>query len=229
MRALLLILALGACIPDLTGIPALSPCTEEPAEWTDAQWQAFYTAPTPTILDAWVKDARCQVHLLRALGRSLTIDDAPAAGELQARGAEMQQQAKSLKVHLLKMQASTWRLCACEPTPSCEHIDDLSGDAATIDPLCDGTRDRSQTLVTILDHMIDHAQRAARESGEAGAKAHGEHVLNCIQSGGEEDWDLDANPQQVCGNELNDYGLVGGGPGDLIQVQFDQVQRYLLP
>ncbi len=229
MRALAFAFALGACLPDLSGIPALPPCTQEPAAWGDTDWQDFYASPTAMKLEVWHDTARCRVHLLRQFGQDLTTDTTASSEQLRGRAAQMQLQAQALKDHLIQLQASTWRRCVCDPSPSCEHLADGSGDPETLDPLCEGTFDRSERLLQILDHMIDHAQRAVQESELASIKVHGEHVLNCIQSGGEEDWDLNGDGQQVCVGELNDYGLVGDGPGDLIHLQAEQVRAYLVP
>jgi len=229
MRVLLIAVTLSACMPDLSGIPAVAPCGEEPIAWSDADWQDFYTSPSAIKLLVWQDAARCRVYLLRHLGHALTTDTIASAEQLQGRSAEMQLQTVALKDHLLKLQASTWRSCRCDPSLSCEHIADASGDPETLDPLCEGTLDRSLRLLQILDHMIDHAQRAVQESAIDAIKVHGEHVLNCIQSGGEEDWDLDGDGEQVCVGELNDYGLIGDGPGDLIRLQAEQVRQHLVP
>ena len=148
---------------------------------------------------------------------------------IKAQGAQLQLQASDLKMHLLGLQSSVWRDCTCDAVMQCTHRADLDGDQETVDALCDGARDRALTLVGVLDHMIDHAGRAALESVQVNAQAHAEHVLNCIQAGGQEDWDLDADAEQVCVGALNDYGLVGSGPGDLIRLQVLQVQQGLLP
>jgi hypothetical protein len=224
-----MLLLLTGCVPDLSGISTSGPCVVEPPAWTEAQWEEFTTAPTQTRLDEWLSDARCRVHLLRVLGRSLTIAQDTTAGEIQGRGAQMQVQAVALKAHLLTMQGSVWRDCVCSPTPSCDHLAGRTGNS-DIDPLCDGSSDLAERLVDLLNHMIDHAKFAANEAADVTAKVHGEHVLNCIQAGGEEDWDLSGgDAKQVCVGELNDYGLVGGGTGDLLRIQFEQVRGQLLP
>jgi hypothetical protein len=224
-----LVLACASCMPDLSGLPADPPCTEALPLWDADTWRSFRVAPDAESLGAWEDVARCRVHRMRVLARTMTTSTVEDVPGIKAQGAQLQLQANELKMHLLALQSNVWRDCACTTPMQCTHRPALDGDEETTDALCDGARDRAVTLVGILDHMIDHAGRVALESDQVNAQAHAEHVLNCIQAGGQEDWDLDADAEQVCVGALNDYGLVGSGPGDLIRLQVLQVQQGLLP
>ena len=99
-------------------------------------------------------------------------------------------------------------------------------DSTSMAKLCVNQEDHSHRLHKLLKTVEEHAQFSAEGDVARSVRAHAEHVLNCLQTTSEVDWDDSGTPEQMCAGDIGDYGLVGDGPGDYVRLVFEQVIDY---
>ena len=218
--AVVIIVSAG-CTGDLSAVNRTPVCAEEPALWTDADYQGLWDAsgePARAALERWERDARCRVYLLRQQASEIAVDAEADVTALKAKAGQMTLKAAQVRDHLEGLLDNNVLAgnVAC-PTDATDERPQRR-DSTTLAKVCVRGEDHTVRLSKLLTTIESHANFSAGDSAAAGVRAHAEHVLNCIQCTTPIDWDGNGDPQQMCGGDLGDYGLTGAGLGDYISL-----------
>jgi hypothetical protein len=227
MRALTL-LFLCSCLPDLSSLESAALCTALPSPWQQSDWAALKDeAGGEAKLQVWESEARCRVYLLRHQSFEVAIDEQSDLEALKTEAGEMALQSAALRDHLEGLQDHNWQ----HPVPDCVADGERPPrrDGTSYSLLCINGGDASRRLYDMLTWIEEHAGFAVQARNTAACRSHAEHVLNCLQAGSSIDWDQSGEPEQVCSDDLADYGLHGEGPGDFILWQAAQARGFLIP
>ena len=232
-RALFFVAWIGsslACIGDLAEVQSEPLCTDVPVLWTADEWAAIKDVGGAALLLRWESDARCRVYQVRAAAFRLATDEESDFTLLKALAAQLTLQAAHLRDHLEGLLDHNWQ----NPNPSCtpdpkRPTRPERRDTTAYATLCVEGSDLSWSLFDILTSMEQHSGFSADSDDIGMLRRHSEHVLNCAQTSGPIDWDSNGNPEQVCGDDLADYGLRGEGPGDFISALLAQAQNHVQP
>lgn len=197
-----------ACVPDTSHlISELAPCSGG-LPWAESDWEALESgADHRTEQSRWAEDARCMVGKTANLAKSLAESPTPDIGESQA----LAQQAAHLADHLNRFQSRKWLFCdGCDGTCVLQ-----AGDQEDFNPACALGQDHVDSYRGLIQEVMYHAGYTAAATTDGERRAHAEHVLQCMSSRPPIDWDSDGivAPPALC---ANDFGLYGGGPGDLV-------------
>jgi hypothetical protein len=213
VRSLLFIVALIAgCLPDITPITDLQPvCSERPATWSEAEWLELLAADNRGARSRWEADARCASYRARTALRAVVDaeegDDADAA---LAAIEPVNDLAAMLTGALLARRFS----CDCS-THRCAASIDIAAGGLTV--LCQANSTDSRVVGAIAAQIKQHAGYAVEATSPEMRWAHSEHVLNCLQTGGNLDWDGDGDPSNPC-IEFIDFGTTGTASSNLISM-----------
>jgi hypothetical protein len=197
------------CIPDVSELEKGLGACPEVVPWSEDQWSELESGDAHEIHQPlWAQQAICLVTRTALLAKDLAAAEAPDDATVNRFALEAADTAE----HLLRFQTQKWLHCDCDEGCRLE-----AGDVEMFNPVCALGGDQVDLYRGVVEEVRAHAGYAAGEPGAKGRRSHAEHVMQCLSaSSPPTDWDLDGTvaPPALCSN---DYGLYGGGVGNLLE------------
>ena len=158
--AVVIIVSAG-CTGDLSAVNRTPVCAEEPALWTDADYQGLWDASGESAraaLERWERDARCRVYLLRQQASEIAVDAEADVTALKAKAGQMTLKAAQVRDHLEGLLDNNFLAgnVACPTDATGERPQ--RRDSTTLAKVCVRSEDHTARLSKLLTTIESHAK-----------------------------------------------------------------------